>query len=203
MARFSGGSGGGSGATGPTGPTGPQGPAGQDGQGFRFREEWIPPYPNDGKGPYATSDVVFYQGSSYVAISDIDLDSTPGTNTNGWALFTAKGDDGANGIGADEVITDTSANWTENNPVLDSGIIGVDTTNIQFRIGDGVNAWADLPYFVNSSDLGGQLDGFLLEEEKGEALGVATLDETGKVPESQLPASQASSQSIHPFALGA
>jgi hypothetical protein len=85
---------------------------------------------------------------------------------------------------------DTTAAWAANNPILALGEIGIDTDLNQLRIGDGDSTWDELPYFVNASAIGGQLEGFLLEEEKGQAEGLATLDETGNIPESQLGAAQ-------------
>lgn len=85
---------------------------------------------------------------------------------------------------------DTTAAWTANDPVLALGEIGIDTDLGQLRIGDGESTWSELPYFVNAAAIGGQLEGFLLEDEKGVAEGVATLDETGNIPESQLGAAQ-------------
>ena len=40
---------------------------------------------------------------------------------------------------------DTAALWASNNPILAIAEIGVDTTNNQFRIGDGVTHWNSLP----------------------------------------------------------
>jgi len=94
------------GATGPRGATGPQGPAGMagakgdkgeagpagatgpKGDGFNFRGDYVV------GNSYATGDVVFSGGSSYVATqatSDI-----PGT-TSSWALFAAGGATGPSG----------------------------------------------------------------------------------------------------------
>ena len=81
----------------------------------------------------------------------------------------------------------TEEQWTIANPVLAAGEIGFETDTSKFKLGDGVNAWADLPYFVNIDGLSGELEGYILETEKGAALGVATLDNSGKVPSSQLP----------------
>ncbi len=39
----------------------------------------------------------------------------------------------------------TATEWTNENPVLMIGEMGIDTTNNQFRIGDGTNNWDDLP----------------------------------------------------------
>ena len=43
-----------------------------------------------------------------------------------------------------------AATWTAANPVLSSGEQGYDTTNGKIKIGDGVTAWAGLPYFLES-----------------------------------------------------
>jgi len=41
---------------------------------------------------------------------------------------------------------DTSTNWTNNNPVLLSGELGIETNTHQFKIGDGVTVWTSLAY---------------------------------------------------------
>ena len=48
---------------------------------------------------------------------------------------------------------DTEANWASANPVLALGEPGYDTTNNEIRIGDGVNAWADLSPISGGSRL--------------------------------------------------
>jgi hypothetical protein len=80
----------------------------------------------------------------------------------------------------------TAAEWTSSNPVLAPGEIGFETDNNQFKIGDGVNQWDDLAYFINVDGLGDQLEDYVAVEEKGEPNGVATLDATGQVPAEQL-----------------
>jgi hypothetical protein len=70
---------------------------------------------------------------------------------------------------------------------LAAGEIGFETDTNQFKIGDGVNAWSDLSYFKNLEDLGGSLDDYILVSTKGQANGVAELDNTGKIPSSQIP----------------
>ena len=52
----------------------------------------------------------------------------------------------------------TAAEWTSANPILGAGEIGFETDNGQFKIGDGVSDWADLPYFTNSEDIQDLLD---------------------------------------------
>ena len=54
----------------------------------------------------------------------------------------------------------TFANWTAQNPVLAAGEIGFITDKKMFKVGDGVNAFNDLPYLkVNPADVDGFLDG--------------------------------------------
>jgi len=81
----------------------------------------------------------------------------------------------------------TATQWTDADPILASGEIGFETDTNQFKIGDGVNHWSDLSYFKNLEDLGGSLDDYILLTQKGSANGVATLDNTGKIPSSQIP----------------
>jgi hypothetical protein len=82
----------------------------------------------------------------------------------------------------------TAQQWTDADPILAAGEIGFETDTNQFKIGDGVNAWSDLSYFKNLEDLGGSLDDYILLTQKGTAGGVAELDNTGKIPSSQIPA---------------
>lgn len=46
---------------------------------------------------------------------------------------------------------DTLANWTSVNPVLAAGEVGVITDTSQFKIGNGVTAFASLPLFDDAS----------------------------------------------------
>ena len=81
----------------------------------------------------------------------------------------------------------TSEQWSTANPILAAGEIGYETDTNEFRIGDGVNRWADLSPFKNLADLGGTLDDYVPLTQKGIAGGVATLDQYGSIPVSQLP----------------
>jgi hypothetical protein len=78
----------------------------------------------------------------------------------------------------------TAAQWTENNPVLGPGEIGFETDANKFKIGDGINNWADLSYFLDETALGGSLDDYVPNNALG--VSVATLV-NNKVPSSQLP----------------
>lgn len=48
-----------------------------------------------------------------------------------------------------QVRRDSAANWTSAGPVLHQGEIGLETDTGKFKIGDGVTAWASLPYFAS------------------------------------------------------
>jgi hypothetical protein len=80
----------------------------------------------------------------------------------------------------------TSEQWTLANPILAPGEVGFETDNSQFKIGDGVNRWEDLAYFVNADGISGALGDYIPLSEKGEADGIATLDSEGQVPAEQL-----------------
>jgi len=62
--------------------------------------------------------------------------------------------------GSIQLLTNTAANWTNNNPILLEGQIGIETdgltTTPKFKIGDGTTAWNSLPY---ASSSGGGLSG--------------------------------------------
>lgn len=80
----------------------------------------------------------------------------------------------------------TASQWTTANPILAAGEIGFETDTGEFRVGDGLNAWADLSPFKNIVDLGGNLDDYVLLSTKGQPLGVASLNEDGLIPLNQL-----------------
>lgn len=51
---------------------------------------------------------------------------------------------------------DTATNWSNTNPTLSAGEIGVDTTNKRIKVGDGSTAWNSLAFqtrniFIQSS----------------------------------------------------
>jgi hypothetical protein len=80
----------------------------------------------------------------------------------------------------------TAEQWTLANPILAPGEIGFETDTNQFKIGDGVNQWEDIEYFLNSGEVDEILGDYIPLSEKGEANGVATLGEDGFVPSEQL-----------------
>jgi hypothetical protein len=75
----------------------------------------------------------------------------------------------------------TSTQWTSSNdgdgPVLNAGEIGWESNTNKFKIGDGVNNWIDLPYFVDATDLLAEsLGGYVENSDIGAISGVAGLD---------------------------
>ena len=67
---------------------------------------------------------------------------------------------------------DLSINWTENNPLLLRGEIGIETDTLKFKIGNGTQRWNDLTNYAFNP---------------GQPGGVATLDSFGKIQLSQMP----------------
>lgn len=53
----------------------------------------------------------------------------------------------------------TAAQWTGANPILAAGEIGFESDTSKFKIGDGVNHWADLIYYASAEELSSLLDG--------------------------------------------
>jgi hypothetical protein len=80
----------------------------------------------------------------------------------------------------------TEAQWTSANPVLAAGEIGFEIDTNKFKIGDGINQWDDLSYFLDTSDLDGSFDDYIPLTQKAANNGVATLDAQGKIPLAQL-----------------
>lgn len=86
----------------------------------------------------------------------------------------------------------TAQQWLSTNsgngPVLNPGEIGFEIDTNKFKIGDGVSHWADLNYFADVVATGGSIDDYVPLTQKGANNGVAELDNTGKIPASQIPA---------------
>ncbi len=45
-----------------------------------------------------------------------------------------------------QVRRDSKLNWEQNNPRLELGEIGVDMTDLKFKVGNGIDLWNELPY---------------------------------------------------------
>jgi hypothetical protein len=79
------------GPTGAIGPIGPTGPPGPQGDGFAFRGEW------SANATYVERDVVTSGGSAYIALRP-STGVDPSTPSESWALFVARGEQGAPGV---------------------------------------------------------------------------------------------------------
>lgn len=80
----------------------------------------------------------------------------------------------------------TAEQWTLSNPVLGPGEIGFETDTNKFKIGDGINNWGSLSYFIDETNLTGSLENYVPLTDVGAPNGVAALDVNGQVPASQL-----------------
>lgn len=84
----------------------------------------------------------------------------------------------------------TATQWTSTNdgdgPILEVGEIGFETDTGKFKIGDGINRWIDLDYFLDESEIDSITGDYVLSSTLGQNNGVATLDGSGNVPVSQL-----------------
>lgn len=81
----------------------------------------------------------------------------------------------------------TASQWTSANPILGSGEIGWESDTNKFKIGDGTNHWADLPYFVDQDSISTSLGDYVETSTLEQPNGVATLDSNAKLKTSQLP----------------
>jgi hypothetical protein len=73
----------------------------------------------------------------------------------------------------------TAEQWTTANPVLGAGEIGFETDTGKFKVGDNVNLWDDLAYFVNADDLSGELGDYATQTYVDDAIS----DVVGLAPE--------------------
>jgi archaellum component FlaC len=73
----------------------------------------------------------------------------------------------------------TEEQWTTANPVLGAGEIGFETDTGKFKLGDGINTWETLAYFVNADDLSGELDDYATQTYVNDAIS----DVVGLAPE--------------------
>ena len=79
----------------------------------------------------------------------------------------------------------TAAQWISTNggdgPILNAGEIGYESDTNKFKIGDGINHWVDLNYFLDAVALGGSIDDYIPLTDKGAISGVAALDASKNV----------------------
>ena len=156
---------------GPQGPQGPKGDTGSQGLGFTDKGNW------SNNAFYVTNDVVFYQGSSYVAIQS-NQGNLP-TNTVYWTLIAAQGaqgQQGAQGIQGPQGPQGVKGDKGNAGTIATASTLGViktgdpAVTNVNIAVngtisvpkGAGINTVADIPD-VNSTNGGAALnDGALL-----------------------------------------
>jgi Major tropism determinant N-terminal domain len=53
---------------------------------------------------------------------------------------------------------DVAADWAIKNPILREGEMGQEVGTNRFKLGDGLNAWNDLPYFTNEDQIKAYID---------------------------------------------
>lgn len=85
----------------------------------------------------------------------------------------------------------TAEQWTNVNPTLAEGEFGWESDTNKFKIGDGVNDWSTLAYFVDTDGVAGSLGDYVELALLGVSDGVATLDSNGTLTITELPASVA------------
>lgn len=103
---------------------------------------------------------------------------------------------------------DIASDWTTNNPTLLAGEVGIDTTNNKIKIGTGSTPWNSLAYATLtpteidalitglqgqidalSNNLNNTLDDYVPIGDVGQADGVASLDSSGFVPDTEISSS--------------
>ena len=82
---------------------------------------------------------------------------------------------------------DTAANWVSANPTLLAGEIGIETDTLKFKIGNNSN-WNSISSYANTtpSDFVSTLDDYILAADRGAANGVASLNSSTKIPNTQI-----------------
>jgi hypothetical protein len=70
----------------------------------------------------------------------------------------------------------TASQWSSADPILNAGEMGWESDTNKFKIGDGINHWDDLDYFLDAVAIGGSVDDYVPLTQKDAANGVASLD---------------------------
>jgi hypothetical protein len=70
----------------------------------------------------------------------------------------------------------TATQWTTADPILEAGEVGWESDTNKFKIGDGINNWDDLTYFLDATDTGFNAEDYILATSKNAVSGVAALD---------------------------
>jgi len=91
--------------------------------------------------------------------------------------------------GSNTVVQDTSTNWYNENPILSETQIGIETDTLKIKIGTGAT-WNDIGYAtVTPTNLDNSLGDYLPITARGTAGGVASLDSSGLIIDSEIPSS--------------
>lgn len=89
--------------------------------------------------------------------------------------------------GTNNLVQDTSTNWYQENPILATNQIGVETDTLKIKVGTGAN-WNDIGYATITPDgLDNSLGDYLPVGARGTAGGVASLDSSGLIIDSEIP----------------
>jgi hypothetical protein len=82
----------------------------------------------------------------------------------------------------------TASQWFTKNPILKNGELGVELDTKRMKLGNGTTRWNSLTYItVIPADLANTIGSYIPSEEKGTSGGVATLNSSGVIPDSQIP----------------
>ncbi len=87
------------------------------------------------------------------------------------------------------VVKKTESEWTTQDPLLLNTQIGLETDTLHFKFGNGEN-WSEISYAnITSSDLNSSLGDYILSSDRGSANGVASLNSSGVIPDTEIPSS--------------
>lgn len=64
---------------------------------------------------------------------------------------------------------DVAADWTSINPVLLAGEPGIELDTGKMKVGDGINAWTSLPYYLTQPHIQVLIDGAVIEGVPGDS----------------------------------
>ena len=81
----------------------------------------------------------------------------------------------------------TQDQWFTSNPRLNAGEIGWEADTNKFKVGDGINLWNDLAYFLDEDALNTSLGDYIESSLLGANNGVAQLNSSGKLVSDQIP----------------
>jgi len=89
--------------------------------------------------------------------------------------------------GSNTIVQDTSTGWFTDNPILAANQVGIETDTLKIKFGTGDN-WNDIQYTaVTPPELESSLSDYVLVTDRGSVNGVASLDSSGKIPDTEIP----------------